>query len=668
MRQQSGVMWVAVLLGAAPAELLAGESGFGDTAVVRGMEWLRQGEDARALAVLREVITPERQGEMWAEARFVAARAALALGNSDEALGFLAGLERELPEVADHVHALAARSLRQQGRWQEALARWEKLVAAHPTSPLAGEARYSIADAHFALGHEEAALAAYTRALREHCCYDRAVIARFNLALSHERLGNLEMAASTYSSIVHFMPTDAMAPQAEARWSVLVAAGSAPPAGVRTQLARIDRLIAARLHEEALLCVERLVAQGRASATSVLFRRAQIAHRQGDQEDAIAALESLAAGAGGRRLLEYQSWLARAYSAAGQFDRAIALYEDMARRHRSRMEGREALYKAAWLAYNARQHERAVRLFSDFVARYPSDGAADEVTWYLAWNTFRMGDVIEAAATLARLRHNYPHSQLVDRAHYWEGRFRELAGDVERAKASYQATLSLDPLGYYGVLAAQRLRQVESVHAPVAGVPVLIASLEITDDMAPRSPAEPFYDPTAGELPPAGVGRFVENDALPWGSAALDWQGADGRRAQRLIKLGLHEEAAHLAARLPERAGQDFRSVAYERARVLYALGDFAGAYRIASSAFKEQMHGGPLGGARRFYQIAYPDGYRPVVDAAAHEFKVSPLLVLAVMRQESGFRPQARSLASARGLMQIIPSTGQRIAEALGQ
>src|SRR5206468_103833 len=42
--------------------------------------------------------------------------------------------------------------------------------------------------------------------------------------------------------------------------------------------------------------------------------------------------------------------------------------------------------------------------------------------------------------------------------------------------------------------------------------------------------------------------------------------------------------------------------------------------------------------------------------------------LVLAVMRQESAFHPRARSTAAARGLMQIIPSTGRRIAEALGE
>lgn len=41
---------------------------------------------------------------------------------------------------------------------------------------------------------------------------------------------------------------------------------------------------------------------------------------------------------------------------------------------------------------------------------------------------------------------------------------------------------------------------------------------------------------------------------------------------------------------------------------------------------------------------------------AAAEEFDVDPLLVLAVMAVESSFNPAARSDAGARGLMQVIP------------
>jgi soluble lytic murein transglycosylase len=64
--------------------------------------------------------------------------------------------------------------------------------------------------------------------------------------------------------------------------------------------------------------------------------------------------------------------------------------------------------------------------------------------------------------------------------------------------------------------------------------------------------------------------------------------------------------------------------------------------------------------------RIAYPDAHAGLVESASREFSVSPLLVLAIMRQESAFDDRARSTASANGLMQIIPDTATKIAKAL--
>lgn len=50
-----------------------------------------------------------------------------------------------------------------------------------------------------------------------------------------------------------------------------------------------------------------------------------------------------------------------------------------------------------------------------------------------------------------------------------------------------------------------------------------------------------------------------------------------------------------------------------------------------------------------------------------AEAVRVDPLLVLAMIEVESGFDADAASQAGARGLMQLLPSTMQREAEALG-
>ncbi len=56
-----------------------------------------------------------------------------------------------------------------------------------------------------------------------------------------------------------------------------------------------------------------------------------------------------------------------------------------------------------------------------------------------------------------------------------------------------------------------------------------------------------------------------------------------------------------------------------------------------------------------------------PVVVAEARRVGLPPGMVLAVIEVESGGRIRARSAADARGLMQILPTTGQALASELG-
>lgn len=63
-------------------------------------------------------------------------------------------------------------------------------------------------------------------------------------------------------------------------------------------------------------------------------------------------------------------------------------------------------------------------------------------------------------------------------------------------------------------------------------------------------------------------------------------------------------------------------------------------------------------------YRLAYPKPYLEEVRQAAEEYQLDPYLLLAVMREESHYRADVTSVAGARGLMQIMPSTGQDIAD----
>jgi soluble lytic murein transglycosylase len=65
----------------------------------------------------------------------------------------------------------------------------------------------------------------------------------------------------------------------------------------------------------------------------------------------------------------------------------------------------------------------------------------------------------------------------------------------------------------------------------------------------------------------------------------------------------------------------------------------------------------------RDLAELIYPAPYRDAFDRYSPVVGVDPRLVLSLARQESRFNPSVKSAASARGLLQFIPETAQKVA-----
>ena len=68
------------------------------------------------------------------------------------------------------------------------------------------------------------------------------------------------------------------------------------------------------------------------------------------------------------------------------------------------------------------------------------------------------------------------------------------------------------------------------------------------------------------------------------------------------------------------------------------------------------------------FWQAIYPFPYPDLILGWAEERSLNPLLVTALVRQESRFQPDIRSVVGAVGLMQVMPETGEWISTQIGQ
>jgi soluble lytic murein transglycosylase len=69
----------------------------------------------------------------------------------------------------------------------------------------------------------------------------------------------------------------------------------------------------------------------------------------------------------------------------------------------------------------------------------------------------------------------------------------------------------------------------------------------------------------------------------------------------------------------------------------------------------------------QRLYTLRFPLHHDADIRAAAQRHDLDPAWIAAEIRAESIFNPKARSGANARGLMQILPSTGAAVAKRLG-
>lgn len=69
----------------------------------------------------------------------------------------------------------------------------------------------------------------------------------------------------------------------------------------------------------------------------------------------------------------------------------------------------------------------------------------------------------------------------------------------------------------------------------------------------------------------------------------------------------------------------------------------------------------------RPLLKQAFPIPFADAILRAAEETGTEPLLLVAIMRVESSFNPYAVSPKGAKGLMQVMPSTGTWVAEQLG-
>jgi len=344
--------------------------------------------------------------------------------------------------------------------------------------------------------------------------------------------------------------------------------------------------------------------------------------------------------------------LAEARADAGELEAAVATYQAFVEAMPGHPRAPEALWEAARRLERAGELEAAAKRYLDCHVRYPDSDYGDVALFRSGLAAYRLGDLVEAAVAWDTLAAIYPGSAYRPAALTWLGKLRARQRDAEAAMTAFGEAIAADPGGYYGLRAAELAADPFSLPFVLSGEYVPPAS----DVSADQEEAERWLagwleldvDAGLGELSPALAGDLRL------------------QRGLELWRLGRFEEARWELETLREATASDalaqyqlallFRDIGLYRSSILSAV-------RLISLSPASDVRETP----RFIGRLAYPDYYRDLVLDDAQEFGLDPRLVFAQIRQESLFESLATSVASAHGLMQVIPATGAHIAAELG-
>lgn len=222
-----------------------------------------------------------------------------------------------------------------------------------------------------------------------------------------------------------------------------------------------------------------------------------------------------------------------------------------------------------------------------------------------------------AAEAFRRFLDDYPRSAFRYRAQYWLG--QALTQDQKHSDAQkiYEQLTEDSPLTYYGLLAALALGK--DIGAAIDGTVPMAASNE---------------------------------------SALTALELTRLKRAETLISEGAPALAAFELRDVRARDPMSSPFLVY-----LAMLNDEASNHVTGFQLISELIQRSHPGVYSTFFlRLIFPMPYRDLIEAAAEEHKLDPILVLSLIKQESSFDSSAASGSGAQGLMQLMPATASDV------
>jgi len=283
-----------------------------------------------------------------------------------------------------------------------------------------------------------------------------------------------------------------------------------------------------------------------------------------------------------------------------------------------------ALFGMARSYYVERRYEEARQVYEKVAHDYPQTKEGREGSNFAASSLLRMGRGAEAAARYAEYIEKYPNGERLDTAHLniIDG-YRE-AGQPEDA-----------------IIWINRTR--ERFAGNVVETNAVFARLRLDIALADWPHAVQTADELLQKSLPSGSNTNV--DELLY------------LKAHSLERAGRTQDAVRTYSMIPDNINSYYGGLATNR---LASINDPTARQKAADRSQSVQA-------ALNAAAADYPAPYRLQVVTEAKKRGLDPRLVLAIMKQESAFKPNAKSPSAARGLLQLTIDAAQKYAKRAG-
>ncbi len=458
---------------------------------------------------------------------------------------------------------------------------------------------------------------------------DLALAAAFNAA------GD-QVSAAVYDQRVYYtFPMSQEAAQAEAELTRLRAqlGDNYPPAMPNAMLGRALKLLSSGAATRAKKELESLVPQLGGEERDLARVRIGVADYESKDnlraEKYLASLEGLSPDADAERLC----YLALSARRLKNHEEVHAALDQLAHLYPNSNWRLQVLISDASSHLVDNEFDTYEPLYRACYESFPNDPQAPTCHWKVAWGHYLRRRPDAADMLRAHLR-MFPASENAAAALYFLARLDEGSGDRGTARAYYEEIIREYPNYYYAILARDR-------ETKVAAAPISPAATQFLHTIVfpPRVRTMNFEPNVNSKL-------RLERARMLAGAGLEDWAQVELRFAAQ------YEDQPQVMA--TELATIANRTTGAHMA--MHVIKHYAPGYLFLP------VESAPM----NFWKLAFPLPYRDALDRFAKQNNLDPFIIAALIRQESEFDPKAVSPATARGLTQILPSTGRELSRRL--